>query len=551
MKKIKVIFLNKIVLIGVTILALTSCSQGNLNLLEPNNVEELIPTIPEVTTTPFLPDEEINQESVGLKIIVPDGFKNLFFEWGGEDNVISDQNTNCMFGSNFDGEPQVDWILSLVAPFNTITDGLDKGTIINYLSNKGELPFPYAQLVMPPSVYEVMNELYNQDLKQILVVEQSDIVSYLYNHPQTLAIIPFDQITPALKVLRMDLISPFDQNFSPKDYELSIQLGLSCGSDQIEDLPTWTNRDPEKFTSVILTGTTALTRAIASRMEINGNQYPGEKIKDWFDEADISHISNEVSYYGGCPPADPNQSDLFFCGRPEYTELFSYLGVDVIELTGNHLTDKGVPPLIEMMSLFDTMGIPYYAAGLDAASAAKPLYFENNGNRIAFLGCNAAGPTFVYASDYRAGVNPCDMDILASQVAQVVEEGYLPIVTFQYWETYQFQPMPWQRDDSRKMIDNGAVIVSGSQAHLPMTMESYKQGFIHYGLGNLFFDQMDIPVVGTRREFADRHIFYDGSYLGVELKTAMLEDYSQPRPMTDEERKSLLFDAFEDFIYQP
>jgi poly-gamma-glutamate synthesis protein (capsule biosynthesis protein) len=430
-------------------------------------------------------------------------------------------------------------------------DGVDKNTVINYLRNNGELPYPYTQIVMPPSVYEVMNEIYDQNLSQIMEVNQSDVVSYLYANPQTLAIIPFDQITPGLKVLKIDQISPFDQNFSSKNYELSIHLGLSCESEPIEVLPAWTNRDPEKFTSVLLTGTTALTRAIASRMEIKGNQYPGEKIKDWFEEADISHISNEVSYYDGCPAADPNQSDLFFCGRPEYAELFSYLGVDVIELTGNHLTDKGVPPLIEMMSLFDTMGIPYYAAGLDAVSAAKPLYFENNGNRIAFLGCNAAGPTFVYASDYRAGVNPCDMDLLASQVAQVVEDGYLPIVTFQYWETYQFQPMPWQRDDSRKMIDNGAVIVSGSQAHLPMTMEIYQEGFIHYGLGNLFFDQMDIPVVGTRREFADRHIFYDGSYLGVELKTAMLEDYSQPRPMLEEERKSLLIDAFEDFIYQP
>jgi poly-gamma-glutamate synthesis protein (capsule biosynthesis protein) len=62
---------------------------------------------------------------------------------------------------------------------------------------------------------------------------------------------------------------------------------------------------------------------------------------------------------------------------------------------------------------------------------------------------------------------------------------------------------------------------------------------------------MDIPVVGTRREFVDRHIFYDGRYLGVDLLTAMLEDYSQPRPMTITERQSLLSDAFVDFLYLP
>jgi poly-gamma-glutamate synthesis protein (capsule biosynthesis protein) len=355
--------------------------------------------------------------------------------------------------------------------------------------------------------------------------------------------------------LRIDDISPYDQDFNPDTYYFSIQLGFNCQNDVNQfletDLPNWTNRDSNKFTSILLTGTTALTRAIGSKMELNGMEYPGEKIKDWFDAADISHISNEVSYYEGCPSADPYQTDLLFCGRPEYVELFSFLGVDVIELTGNHLTDKGVPPLTDMMALFDALGFSYYAAGVDAEAASQPLYLENNGNRIAFLGCNDAGPNFVFATEYRAGINQCDMERMAVQVQQAAKEGYLPIVTFQYWESYQFEPMPYQRRDFRTMIENGAVIVSGSQAHLPMTMEAYQQRFIHYGLGNLFFDQMDIPVVGTRREFLDRHIFYDGRYLGVDLLTAMLEDYSQPRPMTAEERQSLLSDAFVDFIHHP
>ncbi|NMB86938.1 MAG: hypothetical protein GYA17_01185, partial [Chloroflexi bacterium] len=69
------------------------------------------------------------------------------------------------------------------------------------------------------------------------------------------------------------------------------------------------------------------------------------------------------------------------------------------------------------------------------------------------------------------------------------------------------------------------------------------------GLGNLFFDQMDIPVVGTRREFLDRHVFYDGRYISTQLLTAMLEDYARPRPMTAEERTQMLQDAFADSVW--
>jgi hypothetical protein len=48
----------------------------------------------------------------------------------------------------------------------------------------------------------------------------------------------------------------------------------------------------------------------------------------------------------------------------------------------------------------------------------------------------------------------------------------------------------------------------------------------------------------TRREFMDRHIFYNGKYLGVELLTLMLEDYSRPRPMTEAERTAFLGEYF-------
>jgi poly-gamma-glutamate synthesis protein (capsule biosynthesis protein) len=51
---------------------------------------------------------------------------------------------------------------------------------------------------------------------------------------------------------------------------------------------------------------------------------------------------------------------------------------------------------------------------------------------------------------------------------------------------------------------------------------------------------MDTPVTGTRREFIDRHVFYDGKYISTELLTAMLEDYARPRPMTEAERVEFL-----------
>ena len=124
------------------------------------------------------------------------------------------------------------------------------------------------------------------------------------------------------------------------------------------------------------------------------------------------------------------------------------------------------------------------------------------------------------------------------------------IFTFQHNECYSAMPCYLHEEGFHSVADAGAVVVSGSQAHFPHIMEFRGDSFIHYGLGNFFFDQMtyilpDGQVIdGTRREFIDRHIFYDGRYLGVELLTTMMEDYSTPRPMTEAERTPFLMEYF-------
>jgi poly-gamma-glutamate synthesis protein (capsule biosynthesis protein) len=99
-------------------------------------------------------------------------------------------------------------------------------------------------------------------------------------------------------------------------------------------------------------------------------------------------------------------------------------------------------------------------------------------------------------------------------------------------------PSPAQEEAFRAAAEAGAVIISGSQAHQPQGFEILPGGFIHYGLGNLFFDQMQTEE--NRQEFIDLHVFYDGRHISTELLTAMLEFHAQPRPMTPEERSAFL-----------
>jgi poly-gamma-glutamate synthesis protein (capsule biosynthesis protein) len=297
-----------------------------------------------------------------------------------------------------------------------------------------------------------------------------------------------------------------------------------------------------------MTGVTALVRATALTMELKGTLYPGEKIRDLMREADITHVSNEIPFFTGCTYPKPDQVALVFCSDPKYMDLLTDIGADVIELTGNHFADRGGAGMRETIEIYKKHNLPYFGGGLDLQDSLKPALFDVNGNKIAFIGCNKPDVgRFPTATDYQPGAAPCDFPYLTGKINQLKAQGYVVISTFQWNESYDSQPNPQQMDDFRLMADSGASIVSGSQAHYAQMMEFYDGAFIHYGLGNLFFDQMgdqDWMPKGIRREFFDRYVIYAGHLVSVELVTAILEDYSRPRLMTAQERAGFLQEYF-------
>ena len=71
---------------------------------------------------------------------------------------------------------------------------------------------------------------------------------------------------------------------------------------------------------------------------------------------------------------------------------------------------------------------------------------------------------------------------------------------------------------------------------------SGRGAFIHYGLGNLFFDQMD--MLGTRQTLVDIYTIYDNRLLSVEMWTGLIENYARPRQMSPNERRDLFETLF-------
>jgi len=439
------------------------------------------------------------------------------------------------------------WIYALVAPFPTTTDSVSLAVLQNAWAGAATGPFAGRPLWMDEPTLAAFSALWGTPADGSVRVAAADqLVDSAWAERPAWAIVPFEMLEPRWKVLSVDGQSPVHNDFNAASYPLKISFGLQPAAFPL--LPA--NRDPNKLTILAMTGVTALVRGTADRMERYGVLYPGQEIRTVLRAADITHVSNEISFMAGCPTPDPWTESYQFCSDPRYIALLEDVGTDVVELTGNHLLDYGPEATLATLDMYDQRGWLHFGGGRNLQDSFQPALVEDHGNKLAFIGCNYAGPPNDWATDARPGSAPCDFDKLAAEISSLRSAGYLPIMTFQYYEYYQPNPTDYEQRDFRKMAEAGAVIVSGSQAHMPATMEFSGGSFVHYGLGNLFFDQMShlMPdgslIDDTRDVFVDRHVFYDGRYIGTELLTYISEDYSRPRLMTEPERFEFLHKIF-------
>lgn len=431
-------------------------------------------------------------------------------------------------------------IYGLAGRFDLLVDGLSLADVKAAWQGSG----PW-KLGMSRETYEVFAVDWGETSGVLLINEPAELARQVWREPSLLVLLPFEEIVPQLKVLRVDGKSVLDKELDVTIYPLRAdyfwqgedgilgQISASCR--------VGSNRNPDLMTDVLLTGVSALTRGTAARMAEEGILYPAGDILAWLQSADITHISHEVPFYEDCPAPLPIRAGGRFCAQPEFMELFTYAGVDVVELTGNHLNDWGRKAFAGSLQMYEQAGLQVFGGGMNTEAARQPLLIEHHGNRLAFLGCNATGPESDWATETEPGSAPCDLEWLAVEVQRLRSEGFLPIVTFQGFEVCDYRPHSSQRVLADRMVEAGAVVVSGSQAHCPQAYRLEDETFIHYGLGNFWFDQVDWI---TKQELLDRYIFYDGRHLSTEVLTAWLEEGARPRPMQPEERKIILEKVF-------
>jgi poly-gamma-glutamate synthesis protein (capsule biosynthesis protein) len=548
-----------VVLVAFSLLFI-GCSHDSSTSI-PNPVITTIPQSPEhrITTTPptatFLPVPSVSptQDTISIWIppYLPEKIRLAFTLPENYNLTATPEEAEITFkvGEN-SVQPTIQWIYALVAPFPTITDGISSEALINSWSGNTIPPSNNNPLIMDENTFSVLTEYWGSpDPQAVQILPADELLEYAWSDNPSWAIVPFERLNPHWKVLTIDDQSPIRKDFDPSIYPLTIPFfltGYSNPQPELFNLPL-TNRDADRLTTLAMTGVTAMVRATAFTMQTKGITYPAQDVGPILAEADITHISNEIPFTPDCPYPNPKSKLLVFCSDPSYIDLLKAVGTDIVELTGDHFMDYGPDATLFTLQMYDDLGWNYFGGGANADEARQPILLESNGNKLAFIGCNIGCqvkneiPCDAIATDNHPGAALCDFNWINHTISSLREDGYQVIFTFQHREYYTYTTVPILEYDFRQVANAGATIVSGSQAHQPHGFSINDDSFIHYGLGNLFFDQYHFCAdYACDDAFIDRHVFYAGQHVSTELITIRFADLARPRLMTPEERAHFL-----------
>ena len=372
------------------------------------------------------------------------------------------------------------------------------------------------------------------------IVAHDQLFNALWRDKRSYTLLPVNELRLPLRVLWVDDWPVVDQL---DRYPLVFT----------SDFPNFSR---DQLTRITLSGTTALARHTLPAIDAIGVERAVSGIRDYALLSDFFQITNEASIAPGCPVLDRvglAGSNYSMCMKPEHAAIFDLLDVDVVDLTGNHINDFGYDPLLHTLDRFEQLDVAVVGGGRDPQAARRPLILEHNGSRVGWIACNDAGPAYAIANadpnsvyGQRPGAAACDRNWLREALAVLSAEVDLVLVTVQYREFERFTPTQSHQFDFRTFAEWGADIVIGTAEHKPMTYEFYptqrgETAFIHYGLGNLFFDQ---ELWGNRRFFLDTLYIYDGRLLTVEVFPGIIDDRARPRLLRGDDRFNFLHFMF-------
>jgi poly-gamma-glutamate synthesis protein (capsule biosynthesis protein) len=283
-----------------------------------------------------------------------------------------------------------------------------------------------------------------------------------------------------------------------------------------KDKPDMSQYDPSQIRVIVATGDVIPAREVNYQTVMHHDWlYPWRETAADLKTGDLLFINLEAPLIKNCPII---HGGFKFCGDERAIAGLDYAGVNVANLSNNHLTNFGPAGTNETQILLAKHGIGMSGLGLYEIRDIR-------GVKFAFLGFNGVGAHIDRAEMKR------EIDLVRPKADVIV-------VAFHWGKEYELLPVAGAgiapdnpREIGHLAIDDGADLVIGNHPHWVQPVEIYKDHLITYAHGNFIFDQMWSKE--TREGVVGRYTFYGTRLVRVDYRPVLIENYAQPHWLDD------------------
>jgi poly-gamma-glutamate synthesis protein (capsule biosynthesis protein) len=217
----------------------------------------------------------------------------------------------------------------------------------------------------------------------------------------------------------------------------------------------------------------------------------GTTVQQLFAGANLSMVNLETAVTDGTCPEPQNKQYIFDAPASAITALKS-APISLATEANDHGFDCGPQGLSQNLTIASQDGYPIIGVGNTAAQAFTPYRVTLNGQRIAIIAAtqviadNLVG-TWTASASQPGVASAIDPTELVHEVQQVRKTADTVIVYVHWGTETQTCPNPQQEPLAKQLVNAGADIVVGSNAHVLLGAGYLGSAYVDYGLGNFAF----------------------------------------------------------------
>jgi poly-gamma-glutamate synthesis protein (capsule biosynthesis protein) len=241
---------------------------------------------------------------------------------------------------------------------------------------------------------------------------------------------------------------------------------------------------------------------VGTRLAQHPSTALGTTINQLFSGAQLRMVNLETAVTTNAKCPQPQSKPFIFDAPATAFTALQAASITVATEANDHAVDCGTTGLTQNISLATQANFPVVGIGANATQAFSPYRVTINGQRIAVIAATQVIAANLVSTWTATGSQPGVASALdPTQLVRAVQQARRTsdtVVVYLHWGTeVQACPNPEQEPLAQELVQAGADIVIGSNAHVLLGGGYFGSAYVDYGLGNLAFYDNTAPETSS------------------------------------------------------